>query len=118
MVSINYDGLCADSLWCLYNDFNNPSLHDFSKAFLLDSSSELLCTVPLNSFALRKMSWNYYLTLETNKVNGPDNISAKMLKAIAISIDPVLSKFLNSFGYHCQATKSLENILSCIYSKN
>ena len=35
------------------------------------------------------------LALDTNKANGPDNISAKMLKSTATSIAPVLTKLLN-----------------------
>ena len=33
--------------------------------------------------------------LDTSKANGPDNISAKMLKSTAVSIAPVLTKLLN-----------------------
>ena len=35
------------------------------------------------------------LALDTSKTNGPDNLSAKMLKSTAVSIDPVLTKLLN-----------------------
>ena len=35
------------------------------------------------------------LALDTSKANGPDNISAKMLKSTAVSIAPVLTKFFN-----------------------
>ena len=35
------------------------------------------------------------LALDTSKANGPDNISAKMLKSTATSIAPVLTKLLN-----------------------
>ena len=48
---------------------------------------ELLCTVDEVLELL--------LTLDTSKANGPDNISAKMLKSTATSIAPVLTKLLN-----------------------
>ena len=35
------------------------------------------------------------LALDTSKANGPDNISAKMLKSTTVSIAPVLTKLLN-----------------------
>ena len=35
------------------------------------------------------------LALDTSKANGPDNISAKMLKSTVVSIAPVLTKFFN-----------------------
>ena len=48
---------------------------------------EILCTEDKVLELLR--------ALDTSKANGPDNISAKMLKSTAVSIAPVLTKLLN-----------------------
>ena len=53
----------------------------------IDFLPELLCTEDKVLELLR--------ALDTSKANGPDNISAKMLKSTAVSIAPVLTKLLN-----------------------
>ena len=51
----------------------------------------------------------FILAPDTSKVNGPDNIPAKMLKSTAVSIALVLTnQVFKSFNYHWQATKCLE----------
>ena len=53
----------------------------------IDCPPELLCT--------EDEVLELLLALDTSKANGPDNISAKMLKSTAVSIAPVLTKLLN-----------------------
>ena len=53
----------------------------------IDCPPELLCT--------EDEVLELLLALDTSKANGPDNISAKMLKSSAVSIAPVLTKLLN-----------------------
>ena len=53
----------------------------------IDCPPELLCT--------EDEVLELLLALDTSKANGPDNISAKMLKSTAVSIAPVLTKFFN-----------------------
>ena len=53
----------------------------------IDCPPELLCTEDEVLELLR--------ALDMSKANGPDNISAKMLKSTAVSIAPALTKLLN-----------------------
>ena len=53
----------------------------------IDLPPELLCT--------EDKVLELLCALDTSKANGPDNISAKMLKSTAVSIAPVLTKLLN-----------------------
>ena len=53
----------------------------------IDCPPELLCT--------EDEVLELLLVLDTSKANGPDNISAKMLKSTAVSIAPVFTKFFN-----------------------
>ena len=53
----------------------------------IDCPPELLCT--------EDEVLELLCALDTSKANGPDNISAKMLKSTAVSIAPVLTKLLN-----------------------
>ena len=80
----------------MLNNFSscfNQSIHPISpsggsKRFdPMDCPPELLCT--------EDEVLELLLALDTSKANRPDNLSAKMLKSTAVSIAPVLTKFLN-----------------------
>ena len=84
---------------------------DYERLEQIDCPPELLCT---EAEVLELL-----LALDTSKANGPDNISAKMLKSTAVSIAPVLTKFFNlSITTAWQAPQCLENILCSTHSKN
>ena len=67
---------------------------DYERLEQIDCPPELLCT--------EDEVLELLLALDTSKANGPDNISAKMLKSTAVSIAPVLTKFFNLLITTCK----------------
>jgi len=70
-----------------FNMAQPPLSNRYEEPNIGNCPEDLLCT--------KEEVYKMLLSLDTSKANGPDGISAKMLKGTALSITPVLTQLFN-----------------------